>query len=155
MAGEGLGRIEGRMTGIEKELQTLNRVLIGNGQPGVMERMARAEENIDSITMDTKELVGAVGDLAKVQASQAYVVDNLGNQIEAQSEQIRELSGSVSTIAEAVGGHCKDSNLHSPKGLLLRKEVIVIFVLAVIVIVGIVSTTQMSVWDMILKYIGL
>lgn len=152
---EGLGRIEGRMTGVEKELQTLNRVLIGNGQPGVMERMARAEENIVDISVHTKEVLEATGDLAKIQAAQTSAIESQSRQIDAQSEQIGDLSESVQTLANSVDGHCGNANLHSAKGLLLRKEVIVIFIIAVVVIVSAVSSAKLSAWDMILKYVGL
>ena len=154
MNGE-LGRIEGRMTGVEKELQTLNRVLIGNGQPGVMERMTRAEENIVDITVHTKEVLVATGDLAKIQAAQTRAIDSQSEQIVAQSEQIGDLSGSVRNLADAVKTHCGDDNKHTPKGLLLRKEVLAVFILAVLVIVTIVSSATVSVWDLVLKYIGL
>ena len=126
-----IGRLEGKLGGVEDELKTLNRLLVGNGQRGVLDRMARVEENIENLSTGVNDVV-----------------------VE-QSDQIGELSGSVNTLAQVVEAHCGNESYHTPKGLLLRKEVIAALVVLVVIIVVLATGPDSLAWGLVMSYLGL
>lgn len=51
-----IGKIEGRLDSIEASLSEVRRMLVGNGQAGLLERQARTEENLDEAAKNIKSV---------------------------------------------------------------------------------------------------
>lgn len=49
-----LGILEGRLEGIDSKLDDINKMLIGNGQAGLLERQTRVEDNLADVTDNLK-----------------------------------------------------------------------------------------------------
>jgi len=126
MPEEFANRFEGLLQGLEKTLTRFDKALFGNGQPGVVDRMARIEENIDNLLENSK----------------------------ATGEQIKSLASSVSELKGIVQGHTNDLKVHSPQGLLLRKEVITYVILGM-AFVHTLLPQELSLWELVKKVFGL
>lgn len=90
-----IGEINGTLEQFEKYLGRMEKALYGNGQPGVMDRITRMEENTENFTIITEKL------------------------LKEQAETVSKLICSVSELKDAVKKHVEDKNAHTLIGLTL------------------------------------
>ena len=116
-----LGKLEGRLKGIDSKLNDMNKMLVGNGQAGLLERQTRVEENL------------------------ADVSDNL--------KDFAELCHATGKKVSDAEKHADDKSLHTAKGLLLRKEVMLVAAMAILGFNSIIPA-DFSLWDLVSGWLG-
>lgn len=157
----GIGRLEGIISGVERELKQLNRMLMGNGQPGVLDRLTRNEEAVEALLrMESQrarkidELISSMKAFTAAQQTQTTTLQTQSLQLDSLSKTVESLSETVCEVSDVVDDHVKNPKVHSPKGLLLRKDVISIvlgFMLLVMLMFSYLGVDQVV--DKILKLI--
>jgi DNA-binding FrmR family transcriptional regulator len=128
------GRLDIFIQSVTSSLNKIEKVLlIGNGTPSLVERMTRNEENIERLI----ELVDKNSQLS--------------------TSHIEELKKDITTnlleMKLAVQTHCGDANSHTPKGLLLRKDVI-FYVVGGFLILHALLPANLNVWELVMKIFG-
>lgn len=120
-----IGKLEGVIEGLGKEVATLNKMLMGNGQPGIVERTARIEETLENVC----EMLG-------------------------HSKQILfETNKALSSLTDLVKEHHANDEVHSPK-MFLKKEHLAAAVLMFVLLHSILPP-DLNVFDLIRKFVGL
>lgn len=121
-----IGKLEGIIEGVSISLNRIEKDLHGNGQPGAMQRITRIEENLE----------------------------NLAETVKANSETINTLAQSISELKTISENHNKDESLHTPKGLIFRKETL-IYLILIFLLVHTFIPESVNIWFIISKLIGL
>jgi seryl-tRNA synthetase len=122
-----VGRLDGTLQSMNQTLNNLSKVLLlGNGQPSLIERQARIEENMESTTQTLKQV----------------------------AEKMSELNSTVLALSNCIETHIKDSQVHTAKGLLMRKDVIPFLILVAIVLHSIIPD-DLTIWSVLSKFFGL
>lgn len=121
-----IGKLEGIIEGVSISLNRIEKDLHGNGQPGAMQRITRIEENLE----------------------------NLAETVKANSETINTLAQSISELKTISENHNKDEKIHTPKGLIFRKETL-LYLILIFLLVHTFIPESVNIWFIISKLIGL
>lgn len=104
-------QIMGELKGMCDDINQLTKALLGNGQPGVLDRLTRYEE----------------------------ATKKNGEQIMRTSEQVDKLASSISQLSKIVEGHVSDKDNHGPAMFLKNPKYIGYVILAAILIHSIIE----------------
>jgi hypothetical protein len=121
-----IGKLEGIIEGVSTSLNRIEKDLHGNGQPGAMQRITRIEENLE----------------------------NLAETVKANIDSINTLAQSISELKIISENHNKDTNLHTPKGLIFRKETL-LYLILIFLLVHAFIPESVNVWFILSKLIGI
>ena len=127
-----LGELKGRMDATDSKINDIHQVIMGNGQSGLLERVIVNTENVESLEDETKELCKSI--------------ETIGNGT-------KDLKDSILALKEILTAHITNEQIHTIKGLLLKKEVITIFILMVITIHSLLPE-NINVFDAIKHWFG-
>jgi hypothetical protein len=122
-----IGKLEGQIEGIVESLAKLDRLLVGNGQPGAMERITRIEDNIE-ILVKTNER---------------------------QSESIDKLAASVSEMKKVMETHTNDKKQHYFITQLMTDKKTAVFIIGGFFILSLIITDFPVIWSFLAKLLGL
>lgn len=118
-------KLEGLLEGLSKDIQALNKHLLGNGQPGVLERTTRMEENLE-------EVVGAMKSC---------------------KENLEKIAEQVSATSKALETHINDNDKHSWR-ILLRRDVLAIIIVGALTLHSLIPA-DLSIFNLIKGIFGL
>jgi hypothetical protein len=96
-----IGRLEGRVESLLDDVEEVTKLLLGDGQPGSLERQTRIEEQLRNLT--------------SLVQSNAEIINGLGR--------------TVGELKVVVDGHVDDNDLHSYRMFLNKKVLSVVFFL--------------------------
>jgi hypothetical protein len=120
-----LGRFEGKLDALQTTTEHLEKILLGNGQPGVLDRLVRIEETVAKNAENSKE----------------------------NTENINKLSKSVSELKESMESHHNNKDLHTYR-VFLRKDIITYVIIGLLVLHSLLPA-NFSVWTAISKFLGI
>lgn len=176
-----VGQIINRLENVEETTKKVEESIYGNGKSGLLERTGRIELNVENVLEQSKSNANAIekvleqaDSLAKQalkQASQLVektetkslalirqvanenmkVVDEIK---EDNTKIINEIKAAIEEIRDSVKEHHNNKELHSLKGLVLRREVFAWVVLGVLVIHALIPK-EFDVWELIKHFLGL
>lgn len=138
-----IGRLEGEIVGIHKELSTLNRILLGNGQSGLQERLIHSEEVQKQLIENQTINVKAISDLNET-------IKNTNVMLK---ESTDNLTKSIVELQEIIKDHIKDKSVHSFTGLFLKKDIIIYVALAFLILHSFIPQ-ELNLWNIISKFLG-
>ncbi len=121
-----VGRLEGKIDSMISQLAEIHKAVYGNGQAGIESRLTRAEEKFILITEERAK----------------------------SRQDIEKFVKSVSELEETLEKHMGNDNIHSVKGLLFRKDIILYIILTFIALHSLIPDTT-SLWEIIRKIFGL
>ncbi len=136
--------LEAKLDVIADTTSKLVDMVYGNGQDGLFERVIRIE---DASIQAQKEAVKAA------EAAKEAVVEAKQTRTESGSYRVT-VTEKLDAIQIAVTEHHADKDLHSPKGILLRRNVIMYFMLAFLILHSLIPP-NFSVWKAIEKFFGI
>lgn len=127
------GSVEPRINDLANWKDRVDKTLFGNGREGIQERVARIEENLTGIKEDVQGVKEDVNELKEM--------------ISSLSKDFSEFKGDVKT-------HICNSDLHTVRGLLLKKDILVYFFLAVMII-NLIIPADLTLYELVKKLLGL
>lgn len=140
--------LESKLDVIADTNKKLVDVVYGNGHDGLLQRTVRIEET-------AHQLVEGQARNAAERKEEAALAKEAADESMNESKEFRiTISKAVDEIKALVIDHHKDTKLHTPEGLLLRKNVLLYIMLAFLVIHTLLPH-DINVWNLITKFFGL
>jgi len=124
-----IGKLTGVLEGIQNSLSRIEKSLYGNGQPGLMERVTRIEENM----LEIQEIVRSNMDKNDKNS------DNVKSDVKA--------------IGDKIDEHIRDNSKHLPKGLLSKD--IAFWALCFIVFINSLIPADLTIYELVKTIFGL
>jgi len=125
-----LGRLSGCIEGIQASLVKIEKVLmVGNGVPSMVDRMARVEENLERIAILFTETATK------------------------SNEDLAQLHKSIEELTDVVSAHVKDEKKHEPISMMMRKDVILYGIL-IFMVLHTVIPENINLWTVLSKFFG-
>lgn len=134
-----VGRLSGRFEHMLDEMSQVTKLMLGNGQPGVLDRLARLEQKHEAL-LDVME---------------QHCTDSEKREI-ALVQSIQDTNASVKSVSESIQKHHDDKAQHSPLMFLSKRWYIFLIIAGFIVLHAISSMLEMTtVWKFLLALVGL
>lgn len=174
------GQIIARLEDVEETSKKVEESIYGNGKSGLLERTSRIELNVENVLEQSKSNANAIekvlqqavvlADKAVKEASHLVektetkslalirqvandnikVVDEIKGD---NSKVINEIKAAIEEIKDSVKAHHDDKELHSLKGLVLKRDVFAWVVLGVLIIHALIPK-ELDVWELVRKMLG-
>lgn len=175
-----VGQIINRLEDVEETSKKVEESIYGNGKSGLLERTGRIELNVTNVLEQSKSNANAIervlqqaDNLAKQALQQASQLvektetkslalirqvanENMKvvNEIkDSNTKVILEIKAAIEEIRDSVNEHHNDKELHSLKGLVLKRDVFAWVVLGVLVIHALIPK-EFDIWDLVRKMLG-
>jgi uncharacterized small protein (DUF1192 family) len=160
-----VARLEEKIAVLQEEVTSLKSGMVkvffgGDGQAGIMERMARTEQNIERITRMQEEQSKTMAELANAQARQTTMFVEQAGQMVTIRESVTALSETIKThvddkeLEDTVEEHIEDDTLHTVVGLFGNKKVLTGVVVSIVVLIFLVTGQEGSLLDLIRRFFG-
>lgn len=134
-----VGRLSGRLEHMLDEMSQVSKLMLGNGQPGVLDRLARLEQKHEAL-LDVME----------------RHCEDSSKREESLMRSIEDTNASVKSVSQSIQKHHDDKTQHSPIMFLSKRWYIFIVVAGFIVLHAISSMLEMTtVWKFLLALVGL
>lgn len=128
-----IGKIQGSLDALAGAVEKTNKILMGNGQPGLYERTLQIENSIVDLEEAHKELA----------ERHKEVLDG-----------IECLAKSIGELKDSVELHHADKAQHTALGMVQKKEVVLLIVVGFILLHSIIPP-DISLWSIVSKLLGL
>ncbi len=154
-----------RLDNLEKSTNKTIESLYGDGKIGLLERVARIEETIASVYTQSKNNSDAIEKSAQqatilsekaVEQSKnlvSQVADETVKAIDGIKESVDDLKKSFDSVKESIILHHADKELHTFRGLLLKRDVLVWVIVGFVVIHSILPR-EFDLWQIIKNIFG-
>jgi hypothetical protein len=124
-----IGRLEGKIDGLSVQIEHLEKKMLGNGQPGIIQTVSETTKAFELHCAGSEKIFD------KISSNQSKMLEGLEK------------------LSDSVDKHHTDKSVHTIWGQITWKAAAVI--IATIAIITIIVPQEVSVWQLIVKLFGL
>jgi hypothetical protein len=124
-----IGRLEGKIDGLSLQIEHLEKKMLGNGQPGIVQTVAETTKAFELHCAGSEKIFEKIG------ANQGKMLEGLER------------------LSDSVDKHHSDKSVHTIWGQITWKAAAIL--IAMIAIVTLIIPQELTIWQLVAKLFGL